>query len=448
MDTGSGKLVDHLSLGVLTKILPRFVVDEVLAESGRREQRSRLLPAHVVVYFTVALSIFTDGYEEVLRKIVNGLRFARIWSKEWNVPSTSALSQARTRLGEKPLAMLFDRIAQPMAKAGTPGAWLNNWRLMAIDGVMIDIPDTVENIAEHPKAEGGSRRPFPQTRTVTLAECGTHAIVGACIGSIRDGERKLATPLISKISPDMVVLADRGFYSFDMYRSYLATGAQLIWRLWSTVYPDHLQDLPDGSYLAEITGHYGRAGKTRIDLDNIGDPLLATHIPVRIVEYVVEDQENPEAPQETVRLVTTILDPEKASAQQIAAAYHDRWELESTYRELETYLRDGRGIRSKSPAMVRQEIWALLLAHYAIRAFMVEAADTVEIDPDRISFTRTLRIIRRQIADPVGFSPLDTTNAKTTSARREHRNTQPQTQPYLPPSLQERKPPQLPDQET
>ena len=187
MDTGSGKLVDHLCLGVLTKVLPRFVIDEVLTESGRREQRSRLLPAHVVVYFTLALSIFTDGYEEVLRKIVNGLRFARIWSTEWNVPSTSALSQARSRLGEKPLAMLFDRVAQPIAKAGTPGAWLNDWRLMAIDGVMIDIPDTAENLAQYPKAEGGTRRPFPQTRTVTLAECGTHAVVAAGIGGgVRD----------------------------------------------------------------------------------------------------------------------------------------------------------------------------------------------------------------------------------------------------------------------
>lgn len=420
MSRSSGKLVDHLSLGVLTKPIPRFIVDEILAESGGREKRSRLLPAHVVVYFTVALSIFTDGYEEVLRKLINGLRFARVWSSDWNVPSTSALSQARARLGEIPLAMLFDRVAQPIARAGTPGAWLNKWRLMAIDGVMIDIPDTIDNIAEYPKAEGGTRRPFPQTRTVTLAECGTHAIVAASIGSIKDGERKLSAALTRRITPDMVILADRGFYSFDLYRSYLATGAQLIWRLWSNVYPDHLQDLPDGSYLAEITSHHGRAGKTRIDLNKINNPLLATHIPVRIVQYEIVDQDNPNATPETIRLVSTILDPADASAEQIAAAYHERWELESTYRELETYLRDGRGIRSKSPAMVRQEIWALLLAHYAIRAFMAEAADTVDLDPDRISFTRTLRIIRRQITDPVELSPL---RPETSTRPRHDRNT-------------------------
>ncbi len=448
MDAGSGKLVDHLSLGVLTKAIPRYLVDDAIVESGRQEKRSRLLPAHVVVYFTVALAIFTDGYEEVLRKLVHGLRFARTWSTDWNVPSTSALSQARARLGEKPLALLFDRVAEPIAKAGTPGAWLSNWRLMAIDGVMIDIPDTAENLAEYPKAEGGTRRPFPQTRTVTLAECGTHAIVGASIGSIKDGERKLSAALISKITPDMVILADRGFYSFDMYRSYLATGAQLIWRLWANVYPDHLQDLPDGSYLAEITSQHGRAGKTRIGLNKIANPLLATHIPVRMVEYVVEDEENPDAPRETIRLVTSILDPAKLSAQEIAAAYHERWELESTYRELEIYLRDGRGIRSKSPAMVRQEIWALLLAHYAIRAFMTEAADTVEMDPDRISFTRTLRIIRRQITDPAEFSPLSSTNRKAKNTRRGRRITEPKTPPHLPESMQKRESPCLPDEET
>jgi hypothetical protein len=417
----NGKLVDHLSLGVLTRIIPRYIVDEILAQSERVEKRSRLLPAHVVVYFAVALAIFADGYEEVLRKLVNGLQFARTWSKQWTVPSTSAISQARTRLGEQPLALLFDRVAEPIAQPGTPGAWLRSWRLMAIDGVMIDIPDTPENLAQYPKAEGGTRRPFPQTRTVALAECGTHAIVGASIGSIRTGERELSTPLISKIRPDMVILADRGFYSFQMYRSYLATGAQLIWRLWSNVYPQHLADLPDGSYLAEITSQHGRAGKTRIDLSKIDNPLLATHIPVRIIEYQVDDEQNPGTAPETIRLITTILDPAQASATEIATAYHQRWELESTFRELETYLRSGRGIRSKSPEMVRQEIWALLLAHYAIRAFMVEAADTVDIDPDRISFTRTLHVVRRQIIDPAEFSPRSSESSATRSTERDRR---------------------------
>jgi hypothetical protein len=279
---------------------------------------------------------------------------------------------------------------------------------MAIDGVMIDIPDTDENRAEYPKHEGGTRRPFPQTRTVALSETGTHAIVAAAIGSIKQGERELSHALTSEITPEMLVLADRGFYSFEMYREYLANGAQILWRLWSTVNPEFIRTLPDGSYLAEITSQHGRAGKTRINLDNVSDPRLATHIPVRIIEYQVEGHYDQDGKSEIFRLITTIIDPGEASADQLAQAYHERWELESSFRELETYLKAGRGIRSKSPELVRQEIWGLLLAHYAIRAFMVEASDTVDLDPDRISFTRTLHIVRRRISDPAEFSPRST----------------------------------------
>ena len=162
----TGKLTDHVSLGALTRIVPRYVVDEILTETERVEKRSRLLPAHVVVYFVLALSLFTDGYEEVIRKLVHGLRFARTWSKEWKVPTTGALSQARARLGDEPLRALFEAVAVPVAQPGTPGAWLRRWRLMAIDGVMIDMPDTPENRDTFHKPEGGTRRPFPQSRTV------------------------------------------------------------------------------------------------------------------------------------------------------------------------------------------------------------------------------------------------------------------------------------------
>lgn len=443
-----GKLTDHVSLGVLTRAIPRFVVDEVLLETERWEKRSRSLPAHVVVYFVVALSVFSDSYEEVIRKLVNGMRFARTWSRDWKVPTTSALSQARVRLGEKPLAQLFDRVAVPVAKAGTPGAWLGRWRLMAIDGVMIDIPDTPENVAEYDKAEGGTRRPFPQTRTVGLSECGTHAVLGAAMGTIRQGERHLAMQLTSRISPDMLITADRGFYSFELFREYLATGAQLLWRLWKTVHLDPVTVLPDGSYLAEITSQHGRAGKTRIPLEEIDNPRLATHLPVRVVEYQIEGHLDDHGKSETFRLITTILDPDDASAVELAEAYHQRWELESTFREIETYLRAGNGIRSKRPGLVRQELWGLFLAHYAIRSFMAEAADTVEMDPDRISFTRTLHIVRRRITDPAVFSPYSRKTTQTTRNRRMPGTAEPTTEPNLPPRVQEGKPTHLPYEKT
>jgi hypothetical protein len=399
-----GKLTDHVSLGVLTRIVPRYVVDEVIAETGRVEKRSRLLPAHVVVYFVLALSLFTDGYEEVIRKLVHGLRFARTWSKEWQTPTTGALSQARARLGEEPLQALFETVAVPIAKAGTPGAWLRNWRLMALDGVMIDMPDTPQNRAVFHKPEGGTRRPFPQSRTVGLTEVGTHAVIAVTIGTIRTGERELAQALLDSITPDMLVVADRGFYSFDLWRDYRFTGADLLWRLSAGVRLPVLNRFPDGSYLSEITNQ-PRGSKTRISADKIADIRLATHIPVRVVEYQVAGPTQSDKPSETFRIITSITDPEQVTAVELADAYHQRWEIESAFREIETYLRQGEGIRSKTPAMVRQELYGLFITHYAIRAFMIEAADTVDIDPDRISFTRTLHIIRRRITDPTEFSP-------------------------------------------
>jgi Insertion element 4 transposase N-terminal/Transposase DDE domain len=399
-----GKLTDHVSLGVLTRIVPRYVVDEVIAETGRVEKRSRLLPAHVVVYFVLALSLFTDGYEEVIRKLVHGLRFARTWSKEWQTPTTGALSQARARLGEEPLQALFDTVAVPIAQAGTPGAWLRNWRLMALDGVMIDMPDTAQNRAVFHKPEGGTRRPFPQSRIVGLTEVGTHAVIAVTIGTIRTGERELAQALLDSITPDMLVVADRGFYSFDLWRDYRFTGADLLWRLSAGVRLPVLHRFPDGSYLSEITNQ-PRGSKTRISPDKIADIRLATHIPVRVVEYQVAGHTQSDKPSETFRIITSITDPAQVTAVELADAYHQRWEIESAFREIETYLRQGEGIRSKTPAMVRQELYGLFITHYAIRAFMVEAADTVDIDPDRISFTRTLHIIRRRITDPAEFSP-------------------------------------------
>src|SRR5919112_1215606 len=200
------RLTDRISIGVLTRTIPRDLVDEVLAETDRREKRTRRLPAHVVVYFVVAMAIFRDGYEEVLRKLVNGLRFLGNWRDPWTVPTTGAISQARERLKELPMRTLFDRIAAPLAKPSTPGAWLRSWRLMAIDGVQIDVPDSETNLAEFGKAQNGTRRPFPQIRAIGLGECGTHAVVAAALGTIYDGERKLAARLLSAVLPGVLVL--------------------------------------------------------------------------------------------------------------------------------------------------------------------------------------------------------------------------------------------------
>lgn len=398
------RLTDRISLGVLTRTVSRDLVDEVLAETGKREQRSRRLPAHVVVYFVLAMAIFRDGYEEILRKLVNGLRFLGRWRDSWTMPTTGAVSQARDRLGDLPLQKLFERIAQPIAKPSTEGAWLRSWRLMAIDGVQIDIPDTEANLKEWGKYEGGTRRPFPQIHAVGLGECGTHAVVATALGSIYDGERTLAQQLMGSITPNMLILADRGYFSFELWQQYLVTGAALLWRVPAGLKLPVTEVLTDDSYLSVINSKKTRSAGYRIPLSAVDDPRKATHIPVRVIEYTISG-EGVEKP-ETFRLVTTILDPAAATALELAAAYHERWEYEIALREIETQLLEpGKGLRSKTPKLVRQEFWGLLLAHYAIRALMTEAADIAEIDPDRLSFIRTLNIVRRQVANQAGFSP-------------------------------------------
>jgi hypothetical protein len=235
--TGGGRLTDRIGIGVLTRLVPRDVVDEVLAETGRREKRSRLLPAHAVVYFVMAMAIFSDGYEEVMRRLVGGLQLMRVWQKEWSVPTTGAISQARERLGEAPLKTLFEKIAEPLAVAGTPGAWLGPRRLMAIDGVKLDVPDTPANIGGFGRPGGLTRRPFPQIQVIGLGECGTHAVVAAEIGTVSVGERELAEKLAPALEPGMLVMADRGFYSFQLWAEFMVTGADLLFRVASGVNP-------------------------------------------------------------------------------------------------------------------------------------------------------------------------------------------------------------------
>lgn len=415
--SADNRLTDRIGIGVLTRVVPRELVDEVLAETGRREKRSRLLPAHFVVYFVLALALFPDGYEEVVRRLVGGLQFMRAWRKEWSVPTTGAISQARERLGEEPVKLLYERIAEPLAAAGTPGAWLGSRRLMAIDGVKLDVPDTPGNLEGFPMPGGLADHPFPQVQVVGLAECGTHAVVAAEIGTMESGERELAEKLASWLEPGMLVIADRGFFSFDLWAKLMATGADLLFRISSTVKLAPSEVLDDGSYISEIHSKSTRGAKWRIPLSAVTDPREATHIPVRVVEYSVRGAAD-EADPEVLRVITTVLDPEVLTAAEIAAAYHERWEYEIALREIQSQLLETGGrLRSKWPDLVRQEIWGLLLAHYAVRKLMTEAAESAGIDPDRVSFIRSVNVVRRQVTDQAAFSPRKARNGNRRSDR-------------------------------
>lgn len=408
------RLTDRVSLGVLTRLFHRDLVDEVIAETGRRERRSRSLPAHVVFYFVMAMALFAEeSYEEVLRRLVGGLRFLRCWSTTWTVPSTSAISQARARLGEAPLREMFDRVAVPIAGPGSASAWFGRFRVMAIDGVVLDAPDTPENNEVFSHSNSGVKESaYPSIRVVGLAECGTRAIIGAAIGDGRVGERTLAPQLLSRIEPDMLIIADRGFHGYDLWTGCLEAGAQVLFRATRQLNLPVLETYPDGSYRSVLIRRdiqrqvRQRARRIGPDKGTDGDLsiLEANGIPCRVIEYRVEERSNPE---EIICLLTSIVDHEIAPAHQLATLYHERWEFELALREIELHqLHHRRVLRSKSPEMVRQEIWATLLTHYAIRHLIYEAADSTDVDPDRLSFLRCLRIIRRQVTDQsTDFSP-------------------------------------------
>jgi Insertion element 4 transposase N-terminal/Transposase DDE domain len=391
------RLSDVVSLGLVMKVFPPGLVDEVVAECGRREVRRRSLPARVVVYFVIGLALFAaESYEEVFAQLVGGLSWVSRWREKYVLPSSSGLFQARARLGAEPMRVLFQRVAVPLASLTTPGAWLAGRRLVSIDGTTFDVADSDENDAffGRPGTAKGERAAFPQARLVGLVECGTHAIIDAELGPCSTSEVELARSLVSRLSPGMLCLADRGFYGFRLWAAAAGTGADLLWRMRSSQRLDPTEILPDGSYLAKV-------------YDNVNFKRAGAGLTVRVLDYKLL---GPERSDDKYTLITTILDPDVLSAQQLALAYRQRWEIENTLDELKTHQRGPRVVlRSKSPELVQQEIWGHLCCHYAIRTLMWDTADHHTTDPDQVSFITALRIMRRSIAQPTGT---DTTHAR------------------------------------
>jgi hypothetical protein len=363
-----------------------------------------------MVRFCQAMCLFfDDDYEEVMRKLAGSLEWMSSWQDNWKVPSTSAIAQARQRLGAEPLRVLFERTAVPVAGRGTKGAWLGSRRLMAIDDFMLDVPDTPENAAEFGHRSNGTKvSAFPQVLTVVLGECGSHAITGAALGPCSTGEQALARQILPCLEEDMLVTADRNFYSFALWQEFRQARCDLLWRVSAGVGLPVLKWMTDGSYLSLICnpGIPGRRreGLIRSARDGAsidpGEGFL-----VRVVEYDIPNREG-RGSGEIICVVTSILDPAQATAEELAAAYHERWECEGLIDEAKTHQRGpARVLRSKSPEMVRQEIWALLLTHYGVRRLMCNAADEIGEDPDRLSFMRSLRVIRRHVTGQADFSP-------------------------------------------
>jgi len=394
-------LSDLVSVGVLTRVFPPDLVDEVIAGVGRTEQRNRSLPARVMAYFSIGMALYSEGsYEDVLAQLTDGLSWASGWTEAYTPPSKSAIFQARARLGAEPLAALFERVARPIGTDQMPGVWLAGRRLVAIDGTCLDVADTAVN-AEYfgrPGVNKGEQAAFPQARVVALAECGTHAVFAAEVGTYAESEAVLADRLVGRLAPGMLLTADRGFFSYALWRKAIGTGADLLWRIRtdkSGPKPVHVEDLPDGSWLADLRQTHSKAARA-------AEPMR-----VRVIDYTLDDDRQQDRENATgYRLFTTVLDPSQASASDLAVAYAQRWEIESTFDELKTHQRGPRTVlRSKSPDLVLQEIWGHLCCHFAIRSLMAEAAAHAGRDPDRVSFVAALRITRQTLAHPGVFSP-------------------------------------------
>jgi hypothetical protein len=427
---GDGVVVgpDQVSLGVLVSAVPRDAVDAAVAGCGVGERRAGgKLPAQVRAYLTMVMCLFAEGdYEEVASKVTGSLsrELSRwgCWDASWSVPSASGITQARKRLGPKVLAEVFEQVAGPVADSLTRGAWLRGWRLVAIDGFEVELPDTQDTAAEFGYAgSGASRSALPKARVVALSECGAHAFLAAAVGSYATGEKTLAKGLSVRLNPDELLTGDRNFYRFEGWELATRTGAALLWRAPTGLGLPVVKVLTDGTYLTVLINPVIRGARRRAAIlararelaDILGDGELAeeegldpteAHL-VRVVEYDVPDREG-NGTGELIVLLTNILDPAAARADELAAAYHQRWEEETGNDQLKTHLRGpGRILRSRLPELVHQEIWAFLLVHHALSALITQAAQAADLDPDRISFTRALRIARRTATGTAGFSP-------------------------------------------
>jgi len=397
---GGARVTDHISLGVLSEKIPRSAVRRVLRETGRESQRRRKLPMDVMVYYVVALALYMEvSYGEVLRCLLEGLEWLGLPVEPIRTVRKSSISRARMRLGVEPVERLYRELVGPVAASDTRGAFYRGRRLVSLDGTTLDVADVPKNEAAFGRPESSrGRSGFPQLRFVTLAECGTHVLFGARAGAYGTSEMELAADALETgLGPDMLCLADRYFFGYPLVRQAAATGADLLWRLKKNLVFPCQERLPDGPYLSQA---YPSPEARAADREGLR---------VRVIEYQLEGAGDTEP---LYRLATTLLDPEEAPAEELAALYHERWEVENAFDELKTHLRGASIVlRSRTPELVRQEFYGLLLAHYAVRDLMHEAAQAADADPDTVSFTHTVRVVRRKLPRYGAFPPSGKTEA-------------------------------------
>lgn len=378
------RVVDAIGIGVLSKTYPLASVKEVLGATKKESVRTRSLPAHVMIYYVMALALCSrSATQEVLRWLLQGIEWL-LYPVQYGAASKSGITQARQRLGVEPLRRLYQERVKPIAVPQTRGAWYRKWRLTALDGSTAAVADTPENEREWGRATNQrSEAGYPTLRFVSLLETGTHVLFATELGSYHDSEVTLAETVVKQLRAGMLCLADRQFLGYRLWEGARQTGADLLWRAKKTPYLPCWQRLQDGSYLSYLYSSPRDRKRGR------------NGVLVRVIEYRLEGIADSEA---SYRLVTTILDPDEAPAQELAALYHERWEIEIALGECKTHLRGERVVlRSKTPELVRQEFYGYLLTHFAIRGLMHEAALEAGLDSDQLSFLHAVRVIRRKV---------------------------------------------------
>jgi hypothetical protein len=380
------RITDYISLGVIAKFFPKEKVHDALEQTGRASVRERDLPAQVEMYSVIALALYMrSSYREVLRCLLEGVQWLLDPSTSVKVAGKSGISQARSRLGPEPVQALYEAVVRPIGEARTKGAWYRQWRLVSLDGSTLDVADETENDKAfgRPGASRGSSA-FPKIRFVALLESGTHVLWAARMDKYATDELSLAEDVVPALQKGMLCLADRFFPSHKLWQTAAKTGAELLWRTRQNARLDVDQRLPDGSYLSRIY-------PSTSDRRNQRKAIV-----VRVIDYRLDQV--PEA-EPIYRLITTILDHKLAPAKELAALYHERWEIENALDELKTHLRGAQIVlRSKTPALVKQEFYGLLMAHFAIRGLMHEAALRADEDPDHLSFLHSVRVVQRRLA--------------------------------------------------
>ena len=368
-------------VGELTQQIPFEMVDEALAETGAVQRRVRDLPSRVVVYLLLAGCLFAElGYAQVWQRLVAGLEGLDVAT-----PTEAALTQARRRLGVKPLRFLFDLLRGPAATAQSTAVRWRGLLVCAIDGTIMSVADTAANLAVYSKQRGGATggSSYPMMRLLALVACGTRSVIDAVFGPISDGETTYAPRLLRSLRAGMLVLADRNFASGKLIAAIAATEADVLVRVRTGRGAPKLPVLRrdrDGSYRSMFGGR-----------------------PVRVIDAEISIATEAGRRTGTYRLVTTLLDPGRYPAFELIRLYHERWEIETAYLELKSSILGGRVLRARTPAGVEQEVYALLVTYQILRTAMADATAThTGIDPDRASFTVALHHARDLVAQAAG----------------------------------------------